>query len=167
MTARTLLVVHRTGDQIIVMLPFENDTDARHYAMVSEDEAWAVSSAMRRMAATRDESAIEVGEPGDKLRVEHVNHERHPFEIVFDHEEATTVVDLRKDEAMTFADMLWGAHRAGTSFFMSFTLTSNPRRREPPSPAAAWGQTPRQQHTSRILGDVQRRVRGEDPKGKS
>lgn len=74
MRPRTLLVVHRTGDQILVMLPLECDSDTRHYAIVNEDEAYCLSSAMRRMATTRDNSAVEVGEPGEKLRIEHVDH---------------------------------------------------------------------------------------------
>lgn len=166
MTARTLIVVHRTGDQILVMLPFESDTDARHYAIVNEDEGLCIASAMRRMAVTRDDSAVEVGEPGDKLRIEHLDHGIYPFEMVFEHADGTIVVDLRRDEALTVADMLWGASR-GPSFYMSATITGMPRKREPMPGSVAWALTPaRQDAVARMLGDAQRRVRGETPKTK-
>lgn len=165
MALRTLLVVHRTGDQIVIMLPYESETDSRYYAIINEDEAYCASSAVRRMAVAKDTSFIEVGEPGDKLRIERVDHHQYPFEIVFDHEDCVTIIDMKRDEALTFADMLWGAHR-GSSFYMAITLTSTPRRREVASKSERWGQSPRQESLSKLLGNTQRRVRGEDPQGK-
>lgn len=166
MTAGTLLVVHRTGDQILVMLPLESDTDARYYAIVNEDEAYCISSAMRRLALTRDVAAIEAGDVSDKLRVERVNHNEYPFELMFEHEDGTIIVDLRKDEALTFADMLWGAHRSST-FYMNMTLCTVPRRQEARSQAIDWMDAPRREAVARLLGDAHRRVRGEGPKPKN
>jgi hypothetical protein len=162
------LVVSRSDDRVVVLLPNRADDD-RNHAILTEDEAFCTSSALRRMAQSRDRRTVEMGDPGTGLRIERVDHPVLPIEMHLDDDEGTTVVDMTRDDALTVADMLWGAHRSTGHFHGSTSLSGGRRRRS--HRAATADILPRPDETdldaARLIGGVNRRVRGQRPEAKN
>lgn len=167
MAIRSKIVVSRTDDRIVLMLPGQHE-DVRSHAIVTEDEAFCASSAMRRMAQSRERRSLTLGSESAGLRIERVDHAQMPIELHFDDSDGTTVVDLTRDDALGVADMLWGAHRSTGTFHGMTTVTGGVRRSEV--------QTSRQtvvpraddvrMSDARLIGSLNRRVRGQGPEAK-
>ena len=165
MSDRIHLVVNRTEDHVVVLIP--DYEQGRAHAIVSEEEAYLCSTTIRRMVAARDERVITVGMMKVGMRVERVNHATLPIEVRMTDSDGETVIDLTKDDTLTLADMLWGAHRATGSFYAMTTLSGSVRwtttrhaKVQMPQPDGLEGLH------ARIVGNVRRRIRQEDPESK-
>lgn len=161
------IVVSRTDDRVVIMMPDRADDD-RNHAIVSEDEAFFAASCIRRMVQSRDRRCVETGAEGSGLRIERVDHPTLPVELHLDDDEGTTIVDLTRDDALGLADMLWAAHRS-TGPFHGMTGISGGRRRIDRQAAGATGAHIAEAPASGIaslLGGLNRRVRGESQKPK-
>lgn len=162
MAARPALVVSRSEDRVVVMLPEVAD-DFRVHAIVSEDEAYCASNAIRRMIQSRDQREIVLGSETAGLLLARSNSHAHPVELILVDEAGETVVLLTKDDAATVADMLWAAHRTGAAFHGMVSLSGRIERRETdqtsivPRPDAA------EIADARLLGEISRRMRAHRP----
>jgi hypothetical protein len=165
MTQRPPLVVSRTDDRIVLMLP-EMPDDYRVHAIIGENEAYCASNAIRRMLPSRDAREMVVGSESAGLVVARTDSHSMPIEIVLVDEGGETVVAMTRDDAAIVADMLWGAHRAETSFHAMVSLSGRIVRRENaveqvvPRPDAG------DLADARLLGDISRRARSRRPDGR-
>lgn len=161
------IVVSRSDDRVVLMVPAREDDD-RNHAVVVEDEAFVASSTIRRMLQSRERRSVEIGEIGCGMRIDRVDHPRMPIEIHLDDDEGVTILDLTKDDALCIADMLWGAHRSTGAFHASTTISGGRRRRDGHSQNASALPRPDDLTTgdARLLGMLNRRVRGEGPETK-
>lgn len=164
MTPQTSIAVNRTEGQIVVVLPEHNDI-TRGHALINEEEAYVLCTFLRRMIASRELREVQIGTYETGLRIIRVRHAGLPIEIHLDDENGSTIVDFNKDDSLSFADMLWGAHRATDSFHSTMTISGNVRQKE-------------ERHTGEpqadavpddvlLAGNVRRRVRGEAPRNKA
>lgn len=167
MATRAKIVVSRSEDRVVLMIPGQLD-DVRSHAIMGEDEAYCASSAIRRMVQSRERRELVLGSETSGVRIERVDHAQTPVEIQFDDEHGVTVADLTRDDALGIADMLWGAHRAQGPFHAMGTIVGGVRRCEHrhsgdaiiPRPDVDLGD-------ARLIGDINRRLRGERPETKN
>lgn len=161
------LVVNRTDDRVVVLLAGGDErAGERRHAVMGDEEAYVLSSAIRRFAKAREPSAMTVGSLATGLRIERVQHTALPVEIHLDGDECALIMDLSGDEASTLADMLWGAHRATGPFHVMRSLPRAPRLRPAVQSAVLPQHDPVLGDTARTVGEVARRLRGEEPEGK-
>ena len=163
MTQKISIAVNRTEGQIVIVLPEHNDI-TRGHALINEEEAYVLCVFIRRMIASRDLREVQIGNCETGLRVLRVRHSGLPIEIHIDDENGSTIVDLNKDDSLSFADMLWGAHRATDNFHSTMTISGNVRQKETPHNGE-----PRQDSLPDdvlLAGEIRRRIRGEIPRSK-
>ena len=162
-----LLAVARTDDRIVLMEPTWADRpDARAHAILTEDESFCVSAALRRMAASRDLRAMTFGTSSSGLTLERVAHHRLPIEIHFDDDDGVTVIDLTRDDALAIADMTWATYRATGVFQAKTTLTGAVRRMATPQATLIPAPDAVDMGDARMVGDVARIARGGRPGAK-
>jgi len=161
------LVVSRTDDRVVVMVPGVDD-DVRMHAIMSEEEALCASNAIRRMMQSRDPRTMVLGSEVSGLRIDRVVHPHLPIELTMEDDGGATVVDLTKDDASGLADLLWGAHRSTGPFHAMTSIVGAVRRREHSigSQVVPKHDGPRASDAA-LLGDLNRRVRGARPEGKT
>ncbi len=166
MTQRPPLVVSRTDDRIVLMLPEMSD-DFRVHAIIGENEAYCASNAIRRMLPSKDAREMVVGSETSGMVVARTDSHAMPIEIVLVDEVGETVVAMTKDDAAIVADMLWAAHRADNTFHAMVSLSGRVVRRE----NAAEEVIPRPDAgdlaDARLLGNISRRVRSRRPDGRA
>ena len=161
------IVVNRSDDRIVLLSP-HTDAGVRSHAILTEEESFCASSAIRRMIQSRDCRALILGTIASGMKIERVDHARLPIEIHIDDDSGTTVLDLSKDESLTLADMLWGAHRATGDFHAMGAMTGARRRVERTTPHRHVFPIPDglDAGNARLVGDLARRARGEEPSPK-
>lgn len=101
----------------------EGATDS---AVVSPDEAYCACQAIRRTASNPVQKRLMYGAGVNKLDMHIVAHDGYPFEIHFGTPAAAIILDMTREEALNFADMLWGATRSD-EFTGLFSLEAPPR----------------------------------------
>ena len=143
--------------------------DVRSHVILTEDEAYFASGAIRRMTQSRERRLVEIGDEHSGVLIMKVDHQRLPVELHIVDDDGATIVDLTKDDALCLADMLWGAHRSTMTFHGMTSISGTIRRVDqsveeqvivprPDGPAA---------RDARIVGDVKRRIRGQEPETKT
>lgn len=162
------LVISRSDDRIVIMIP-EQDDDVRSHAVVTEDEAYCATTAIRRMVQSREKRSLTLGSDVSGFRIERVDHPQSPVEIHIEDDAGVMVVDMTKDDALGVADMLWGAHRATHSFHAMATIVGGMRRIEHRAEGEAIIPQPDHDGMSeaRLVGSINRRIQGRRPEAKN
>jgi len=161
------IVVSRTDDRVVVMVPGVED-DVRTHAITSEDEAYCASNAIRRMVQSRDPRTLVLGSEVSGFRIDRVMHPSLPIELTMEDDGGATIVDLTRDDALGLADLLWAAHRSTGPFHAMTSIVGAMRRRDHSIDARVFPKHDGSRSgDAALLGDLNRRIRGERPEGKT